>query len=340
MIRNIIVGLVVLIVVLLLIGLMLPRTVQISRSVVINAPPSSIFAVVDGFRQFERWSPWAEKDPNLKVEISGPPFGVGAHYSWSGNKDVGSGTQEIIESHPYTDVKTRLTFSGFDQPSVAVMSLEPLAGQGTHVTWALHSDLGGNPLWHYFGLLMDKMVGPDYERGLAHLKTLVESQAKTDFGALQVERVDLQPQTIVSVAGSATTDVDAIGKALGAAYGKVGVAMKAAGLKQVAAPVSITRRYDEVAKVYEFDAGIPVDRADASLPADGPAKLTKTYAGLALKVQHQGPYATLGKTYELIDAFKKAYGLQDNGDSWEQYVDDPTTTPAAEVKTLIFVPVK
>ena len=340
MIRYLIVGLVGLVILVVLIGMMLPRTVQLSRSTMIDAPPSQIFATIDGFRNFERWSPWSEKDPNLKLEISGPAFGVGAHYSWSGNKDVGTGTQEIIESHPYSDLKIRVTFGGFSQPSIAVFSLEPVEGKGTRVTWALHSDLGANPLLHYFGLLMDRMVGPDYEHGLAKLKTLVEAQGKVDFAVLKVERVDLQPQTIAYVSGTTTTDVDTIGKALGVAYGSIGAAMKTAGLKMDGAPLAITRRYDPQAKVYEFDAAIPVAPAEATLPADGAVKLTKTYAGQALRVVHTGPYAELGKTYALIDAFKKAYALEDNGNNWEQYIDDPTTKPAAELRTLIFVPIK
>jgi effector-binding domain-containing protein len=339
MIRNLLVGLVMLLVVLLVIGFMLPSNVQVSRSIVINSSPSNIFGVVDGFRQFDRWSPWAAKDPAMKVQLSGALYGVGAHYEWSGNKEVGTGSQEIIESTPYSEVKIRVLFGGFQQPNIAVFSLEPATGQGTKVTWALHANLGDNPIWRYFGLMMDRMVGADYERGLSALKTYVERQSKTDFGSLHPELVDLQPQTIAYLAGHSSTDIDVIGKALGEAYGKIGIGMKAAGLKMAGAPLAITTKFDDEANVYEFDAGIPVDRGDAKLPADGPVKLMQTYAGLALKVRHKGPYSKLPDTYALIDAFKHSYALQDNGNSWEQYVDDPTTKPAAEVETLIFVPV-
>jgi len=339
MIRNLVVGLVILLVVLLVIAFMLPSNVQVSRSIVINSSPSNIFGVVDGFRQFDRWSPWAAKDPGMKVQISGALYGVGAHYEWSGNKTVGSGSQEIIESTPYSEVKIRVLFGGFDQPNIAVFSLEPAAVQGTKVTWALHANLGANPIWRYFGLMMDRTVGADYKRGLADLKTFIERQSKTDFGALHPELADLQAQTIAYIPGHSSTDIDVIGKVLGEAYGKIGTSMKAAGLKMSGAPLAITTKFDDEANIYEFDAGIPVD-GDAKLPADSPVKLMQTYAGPALKVLHKGPYSKLPDTYSLIDAFKRSYALQDNGNSWEQYVDDPSTKPAAEVETLIFVPVK
>ena len=344
MFRNIVLGLVLLVALFFAVGLVLPDTVRVQRSLKIQAPASQVFARVNGFRQFDKWSPWADKDPQVKVQISGPPYGVGAHYQWQGNQAVGSGSQEIVASTEYTQVKTSLSFAGFDRPSIATFELEPDQGQ-TRATWSLAIPLGGNPIAHYFGLLMNRQIGPDYERGLARLKALAEGGDKTDFSALRVDLVDNQPQAYAYVSGSSSTDVDAIAKALAAAYGKIGAALGAAGLKQGGAPIAVTRRWDAQAKVYEFDAGIPLERNDAQLPdtvkgKPSEVKLAQTYAGAALKVEHHGSYKELGKTYALIDAFKKAYALQDNGLSWEQYVSDPGKTPEAQLVTDIYVPVK
>jgi effector-binding domain-containing protein/carbon monoxide dehydrogenase subunit G len=344
MLRNILLGLVLVVAVFFAIGLVLPDTVHVERSVKINAPQSQVFALVNGFRQFDKWSPWADRDPQMKVQLSGPAYGVGAHYEWSGNKAVGSGTQEIVASTAYSQVKTRLTFAGFERASMASFNIEPDDAL-TRVTWGLDIKLGGNPIGHYFGLLMDRQIGPDYERGLARLKALAEGGDKTDLSALKVDLVDGKAQAYAYVSGSTSTDADAIAKALAAAYAKVGVFLQASGLKQAGAPLSVTRRWDAQAKVYEFDAGIPVDRADAQAPATlqgkpNEVKIAQTYAGAALKVEHHGSYKEMGKTYELIDAFKKAYALQDNGLSWEQYVSDPGKTPEAQLLTDIYVPVK
>lgn len=344
MLRNIVVGLGFLLVLFFAVGLVLPDKVHVQRSIKIQAPDAQVFALVNGFRHFDQWSPWADKDPQMKVQISGPAYGVGAHYEWTGNKEVGSGTQEIVASTENAQVKTKLTFAGFERPSLATFDLES-EGPLTRVTWGLEITLGGNPIAHYFGLLMNRQIGPDYERGLARLKTLAESGDKTDFSALKANLVDSTAQSYAYVSGSTSTDTDAIGKALAAAYGKVGVFMAAAGLKQAAPPIALTRRWDEQAKVYEFDAGIPVDRSDAQAPATvngkpNEVKIAQTYAGPALRVEYRGPYAGMPKAYTLIDAFKKAYALQDNGLSWEQYVSDPGKTPEAQLLTDIYVPVK
>jgi len=163
----------VLVVGLLGIGFLLADKVHIERSQKIAAAPAVLFAVVNSFEQFDRWSPWAELDPAMKVERSGPPAGVGARYAWQGNAAAGSGSQEIIESTPDQKVVIRLAFDGFDQPSTSTMTIKADGG-GSVVTWALDSRLGSNPVHRYFGLMMEKYVGQDYEKGLAKLKTLAE----------------------------------------------------------------------------------------------------------------------------------------------------------------------
>jgi hypothetical protein len=173
---RVVLAVVVLVVVVLGVGLLLPSAAHVERSTVIAASPAQVFAVVDGFAQFDQWSPWAKIDPDAKTELSGPADGVGARYSWSGNAKVGSGTQEIVESVPDTKVRSALQFTGFP-PSEASFLLKP-AGEGTQLTWTMDIGLGGSPVSRWFGVFMDRMIGPDYERGLAQLKTFVESQPK------------------------------------------------------------------------------------------------------------------------------------------------------------------
>lgn len=344
MVRNIILGLVLLVAVFFAVGFVLPDRVHVQRSIKIQAPDSQVFALVDSYRNFERWSPWANKDPQMKVRLSGPPFGEGSHYEWSGNQAVGSGSQEIVGSTPYSQVKSRLKFGGFDQTSIATFDLDQ-DGAMTRVTWSIDIPLGGNPIAHYFGLMMKKQIEPDYDRGLNQLRGVAEGGPKTDFAMLHPDLVELRPQAYAYVSGSTTTDPDAIARALAAAYDKVGAFMAAAGLKQAGAPLAVTRRWDPKANVYDFDAGIPVDKADVAVPATikgkpNEAKLGQTYAGTALKVEHRGSYKKMGETYALVDAFKTAYALQDNGPSWEQYVNDPGHTPEAQLLTEIYLPVK
>lgn len=156
------------------IGFLLADKVHVERSAKVGASPAALFAIVNSFEKFDQWSPWAELDPAMKVERSGPASGVGARYAWHGNAEAGSGTQEIVESTPDEKVVIRLNFDGFDQPSMSTMTIKA-DGSGSLVTWALDSSLGSNPVHRYFGLMMEKYVGQDYEKGLGKLKLLAES---------------------------------------------------------------------------------------------------------------------------------------------------------------------
>lgn len=155
------------------IGFLLDEKVHVERSTQIAATPSTMYALLNSFEHFDQWSPWVDLDPAVKIERSGPASGVGARYSWRGNAEVGAGSQEIIATTPESSVQIRLAFVGFDKPSTATFTIKP-DGSGSRVTWAMDSDVGSNPINRYLGLMMDKYIGRDYEKGLARLKTLAE----------------------------------------------------------------------------------------------------------------------------------------------------------------------
>ncbi len=163
-----------LVLLLVVIGLFLPKQAHVERSITTAASPESVFVLVDGFRRFNEWSPWARLDPATKYTFSGPDTGVGARMQWSSaNPDVGSGSQEVIAVEPGHRVTSRLDF-GMDNPTTSTIVLEP-QGTGTRVTWSLDSDFSGSLIGRYFGLALDRMVGPDYEKGLAQLQAVAES---------------------------------------------------------------------------------------------------------------------------------------------------------------------
>jgi hypothetical protein len=124
-------------------------------------------------------------------------------------------------------VKTRLEFEGHP-PCNAEFVLVP-EGNGTHLTWNFDSDMGAGPVGRWFGLTMDRMIGPDFEKGLASLKTLAESLPKADFADLAVTVVDAVPVTVAYVSSQSSKDTAQIGEAIGAAYAKVVAFMKTNG---------------------------------------------------------------------------------------------------------------
>jgi len=338
LLKRLLLALVALIVLLAGIGWALPRQVHVERSTNIDAPASTIFALVDGFSMFNQWSPWYGLDPSAQYDFRGPARGVGARMTWTGDAStVGSGTQEIIESRPYSHVKSSLDL-GSQGAATVEFTLVP-DGNHTAVTWALDVDLGMNPVNRYFGLMLEKMVGPDYEKGLWGLKRLAESLPRIDFSGLQVEEIQVLPVTVAYVPASCGTDEQEIARTLGASYAKVGKFMATHKLRQAAAPMTINNKWG--ASGYEFDAAIPLDHAPfKDIPPDSPVQIKKTYAGKALKVVHKGPYRGMDSTYEKLAAYAAAYGYEPAASPWDEYVSDPGHTPEPELLTNILLPVK
>jgi carbon monoxide dehydrogenase subunit G len=173
-VRRILWGIAIFIVLFCAIGLVLPKHSHVQRSIEIAAPPQNVFTVLNSFKRFNEWSPWFALDPHAQYQFSGPDTGVGARMEWrSNNRDVGNGTQQIIASAPVTSVTNQMQF-GSEGPSTARFDLAP-APAGTKVTWNFDMDFGNQIVSRYFGLFFDRLIGPDFERGLAKLKGVLEA---------------------------------------------------------------------------------------------------------------------------------------------------------------------
>ncbi|MGB5810595.1 MAG: SRPBCC family protein [Polyangiales bacterium] len=154
------------------IGLFLPKEYRVERSIEIDAPAEAVFAQVNDLRNWAAWSPWLAADPTIKNTFSGPASGVGAKVVWT-SENSGDGSQTITLSEPPSRIETRLDFGEMGQPG-ADFTFVP-EGEGTLVTWGL-AGTAGSALGGYFALIMDRLLGPQYEDGLQRLKTVVESK--------------------------------------------------------------------------------------------------------------------------------------------------------------------
>ncbi|MBT2746437.1 MULTISPECIES: SRPBCC family protein [unclassified Lysobacter] len=156
-------------------GFLLPSSSHVERSITIDRPPGEVHAMLDSYKRFNEWSPWFEIEPTAKYAYSGPESGVGAAMSWEGAK-VGKGSQRITESVPQQKVVNALDFDGTQATGIFGLQVQ---GAGTRVTWTLESEHGNNLVSRWFGLLLlDSMVGKDYEKGLAKLKLVLESEPR------------------------------------------------------------------------------------------------------------------------------------------------------------------
>ncbi len=158
----------------LVIAALQPDTFRIERSAVLPASPQVLFEQVNDPRKFEAWNPWSKLDPQVKNTFSGPPSGVGAACSWSGNSDVGVGTSTLIESKPGELLRFKMEFR---KPMASTCTCDftfTPVGDQTKVTWSMY---GQQPfVGKLFGLFVDcdKLCGEQFEKGLGSLKAVVK----------------------------------------------------------------------------------------------------------------------------------------------------------------------
>ena len=167
---GIVVG--ILIAVVIAIGFILPSKYQVERRIVINAEPAQIHALVGDLKRWPEWGPWEEDDPSIVTALGDITRGVGAYQSWT--SDSGNGELIFTSSSPERGVAYNLSFDDAWHSVVAIRYEK--SSTDTQVVWHMKGDAGFNPIGRYFGVFMDSMVGPMFERGLERLKVGVESE--------------------------------------------------------------------------------------------------------------------------------------------------------------------
>ena len=176
--KGILLVFVVLIILFLLVGLFLPSTSHVERSITISVPTDSVYALVADYNYYQDWNPWLKMEPTAKGEISGPVGQVGQKWAWEG-KIIGSGsliTEEII---PGKYIKSNLVFTAPQaMQSKDIWKFESV-NIGSKVIWINEAELS-YPIERYFGLFMDSLLGEDFESGLTNLKILSENKFESN----------------------------------------------------------------------------------------------------------------------------------------------------------------
>jgi uncharacterized protein YndB with AHSA1/START domain len=178
MIKKILLALAAVIVLVLIVAAFQPDDFRVMRSTTISAPASVVFAQVNDFHKWESWSPWEKADPAIRKTFTGAPAGTGAVYSWAGNRNVGEGRCTITESRPDELIRIRLDFI---KPFASVCTTEytfKAEGRGTTVTWSMAGPQHFVSKVMCLFVSMDKMIGSQFELGLANLKTVSETVAR------------------------------------------------------------------------------------------------------------------------------------------------------------------
>jgi hypothetical protein len=175
---KILIGLVVIVAVLAIVVALQPSDFRVERTATMSASPAAVFAEINDFHNWQAWNPWGKIDPAMKQTFEGAPAGPGAIYTWAGNNDVGEGRMTIIESKPNELVRVQLDFlKPFAATSTADFTIKP-DGDKTAVTWSMYGKNNFMAKAIHLVMNMDKMIGGQFEKGLADMKTVAEASPK------------------------------------------------------------------------------------------------------------------------------------------------------------------
>jgi effector-binding domain-containing protein len=321
------------IVLLVLISFFLPSTVKVERSIFINTHAEIPFEQANNFHLWDAWMPWNKIDTTMKKSYEGPESGVGSVYHWESNHpDVGVGSMKIIRVVKDSMVEMVLAFKGENREAKSAFVFENLK-DSTKVTWYIIMQMGWNPVSKYFGLLMDAMMGDDFEQGLKDMKAVCET--KPCCMKYKIEEVVAEPYYYLSIRDTCTHAT--ISAKLGTYYGEIMAYMEKNGLKQTKPPISLNHSYEN--GVMDMETGIPVDKAPKT--KDKRIMYTQLKGGKALVADYYGPYDKIDAAHEALMHKVEEAGLKISGACWEEYITDPgVEKDSSKWHTKIYYPVE
>lgn len=326
---------------LLIIPAFMPSSVQVERSIEIEAPVELVFDQVVDLKKNFNWSPWAEKDTAMEVTWGETTSGIGASYSWTGNDEVGSGTMTIAEVQENAFIRNDLDFGDMGK-GTGTWKFESVTAEGeengtpvTKVTWGMDSELEW-PIGRYLGPMMDGWVGPDFEKGLANLKEVAESIPVEP--EIPIELIDVMEVSMLSVKDSIS--MDQIGPKMGEMYGEVIGVMQSNEMEMRSHPVCVYHVWNQEGGYTVVEAGIPILK-DAKVKVSGNVMRSGIPPCKAAMAVHTGAYDNLDKTHWAIDEWIKESNMQVTGAPWEVYITDPETEPdTSKWVTEVYYPVQ
>ncbi len=310
----IILGIVLLYVILAFCG---PKHIKVERQISINKSTGLVKEKLTDYQFFhDKWSPWTEKDPAMKTEYTGTPGQIGHKYSWSGNKDVGSGSMQITAFSGDTIMQT-LSFDR-EGDSKAYYILKD-NNNSTDITWGMMFDVGfmGRPVMLFMN--MDKMLGEDYDKGLAKLKSELESLKEELAVNYNIDEQEWPEKTFVG-----TKLIKMNGSKMGAFFGenfpKLATDLGKNNIQPVMAPCALVTLWDEKTMECECAAAMCVENGKTVKGWE----LYKIPASKVLHVAYYGAYEKIGDAHMAIGKFMQEKGLKETY-AIEEYVTDPMT---------------
>ncbi|MEN9521934.1 MAG: hypothetical protein RL065_311 [Bacteroidota bacterium] len=334
----------ILILVLLAVSFLLPSKSHVERTLTMKADVATVFDLVNNLHKWEMWSPWHDMDPNMKIKYNEIENGKGAKYEWtSENKNVGNGSMEITDVKSNEQISTQMHFGEMGNPTGTFTFTKE--GEGTKVVWGFNGDCSEMPFYmvpmcKYFNLFMDKMLGPDFEKGLKRLDSISMLKPKAIKGSIEsISEVDVPTQNCITLSGEAK--IEEIGNKLGELYGKIQAKISENKLTMAGAPCAMYPDYKPGDAQTKIIACIPTNKLCTG-KCDANMKCLECKASKCVKAKYLGPYETNHIAYEAIQKYITEHKLTMSGDMpWEEYENDPMTEKdPSKYITNVYWPIK
>lgn len=308
----------VVIVIVLVLSLVVPAAYHVERSIEIEAPQTFVYEQAIHFNNFQEWSPWSGMDSNMTTVYEGAFGKVGSKYTWEGNDEVGSGSQEIITASP-EKVEIDLKFlKPFEANATTYYMFEPVDNK-VKVTWAMD----GKNAWpmNVMNLFMKGAIGKDYQKGLDSLKVRCERIiAEQMVDGFVIQHVDLGQRSYVGKRQVIKiAEIESFFEThLGAIFG----GLAARGFEPLGMPSGVYFRWDEETGTADMMAAAP---SKAGTTLEGYESVN--VGGKALLVDYYGPYEGTERAHNAISSYMEKNNIELDVHVIEEYVTDPGTEP-------------
>jgi effector-binding domain-containing protein len=316
---------------LIIVSLLLPKTYKVDRMITIHAKPGIIYGLTSNFKLWHLWVPWTkEVDSSAVFTMAGAAAQVGTSWKWDG-KILGNGEMVCTSLLPGQLVAYDLAFDNGKYRSKGKITIES-QGDSTNVSWIDEGDLGYNPVGRYMGLFMDRMMGPDFEKGLAKLKAVAESRKAWP----QVEETYLNKQVVLVVRDSAGPKTYSM--VMSRAYGEIMEFVQSNKLNVNGPAFSIALKWDSATMSSVMDIGMPVEKAATG---KGRVQVMDFPEQKVVMAHYFGPYEKIAFTYNVLDQYIKETDNLIVGAPWEIYITDPMTEKdTLKWETRVAFPIK
>jgi effector-binding domain-containing protein len=329
---KIILWIVIILAILVIIAYILPRQYKVERHITVGADKAILYTLTCNLNLWDLWSPWTKEfDSTAQFELSGTDCEVGTIWKWDG-KLIGNGQLRITETNPGERFSYDLSFDEGKMHSNGYFRYEPAGEDSVTVFWSDEGDLGFNPVNRYLGLFLEKMMAPDFEKGLAKLKEVAEERATWPL----IEEKMISEQIALLVRDSAGPET--YGQVMGRGYGEIMQMITRKKLKMTGAPFAIYIFWDSATQRSVFDLGIPIDTI---VPVAGRIRVETIPAQEVVIAHYFGSYDKTADTYYILDKYIMQSKRTVAGSPWEIYITDPMTEPdTMKWETQIIFPVR